>query len=41
MTDDQILKANTGSMIFIKMGGEVLDSMEDFDLEYYMGGNAA
>lgn len=39
MTDDEILKADTGSWIFVSMGGTILDGMEDFDLEYYMGGN--
>lgn len=39
MTDEEILKANTGSWIFLEMGGDILDGMEDFDLEYYMGGN--
>lgn len=41
MTDDEILKADTGSHLFVKMGGTILDAMEDFDLEFYMGGNAA
>ena len=41
MTDQEILKADTGSWVFIKMGGVVLDAMEDFDLDYYMGGDAA
>ena len=46
MTDQDILKADTGSYIWIKMGGTILDGMEDFDLEFYMGsgtvgGNAA
>ena len=39
MTDEEILKADTGSWIFVSMGGTILDGMEDFDLEYYMGGN--
>ena len=37
MTDQDILKADTGSYIWIKMGGTILDGMEDFDLEFYMG----
>ena len=46
MTDQDILKADTGSYIWIRMGGTILDGMEDFDLEFYMGsgtvgGNAA
>lgn len=41
MTDQEILKADTGSWVFIRMGGVVLDAMEDFDLDYYMGGEAA
>ena len=39
MTDQEILKADTGSYLWIKLGGTVLDGMEDFDLEFYMGGN--
>lgn len=39
MTDEEILKADTGSKIFVKMGGTILDGMEDFDIEFYMGGN--
>lgn len=39
MTDDEIRKADTGSWIFLEMGGTILDGMEDFDLVYYMGGN--
>ena len=41
MTDDEILKADTGSHLFVRMGGTILDAMEDFDVEFYMGGNAA
>ena len=46
MSDQDILKADTGSYIWIKLGGTILDGMEDFDLEFYMGsgtvgGNAA
>ena len=37
MSDQDILKADTGSRIWIKMGGTILDGMEDFDLEFYMG----
>ena len=40
MTDQEILQADTGSWVFIKMGGVILDAMEDFDLDYYMGGEA-
>ena len=39
MTDQDILKADTGSFLWIKLGGTILDGMEDFDLEFYMGGN--
>lgn len=39
MTDEEILRANTGSRVFVSMGGYILDGMEDFDLEFYMGGN--
>ena len=41
MTDQEILKADTGSWVFVKMGGVILDAMEDFDLDYYMGGESA
>ena len=37
MSDQDILKADTGPYIWIKMGGTILDGMEDFDLEFYMG----
>ena len=37
MTDTEILKADTGSYVWLKMGGTILDGMEDFDLEFYMG----
>ena len=37
MSDQDILKADTGPCIWIKMGGTILDGMEDFDLEFYMG----
>ena len=39
MTDQDILKADTGSFLWIKLGGTILDGMEDFDLDFYMGGN--
>lgn len=39
MTDEEILQADTGSKVFVRMGGNILDGMEDFDLEFYMGGN--
>ena len=46
MTDQEILQADTGSYIWIKMGATILDGMEDFDVEFFMGsgtvgGNAA
>lgn len=37
MSDQDILKADTGPWIWIKMGGTIMDGMEDFDLEFYMG----
>lgn len=37
MSDQDILKADTGSYVWIRMGGTILDGMEDFDLEFYMG----
>lgn len=39
MTDAEILRADTGSYLWLKLGGTVLDGMEDFDLEFYMGGS--
>ena len=30
MSDQQILQADTGSWVFVKMGGQILDAMEDF-----------
>ncbi len=41
LSDQEILKADTGSWVFLRMGGAVLDAMEDFDLDYYMGGEGA
>ena len=41
MTDQEILAADTGSWVFIRMGGVILDAMEDFDIGFWMGGNAA
>lgn len=41
MTDQEILKADTGSWVFVRMGGVIQDAMEDFDLDYYMGGESA
>ena len=37
MSEQDILKADTGPYIWIKMGGTILDGMEDFDLEFLMG----
>ena len=39
MSDQEILKTDTGSHIWVKLGGTILDGMEDFDLEFYMGSN--
>ena len=39
MSDQEILKADTGSYLWLRMGGTILDGMEDFDLTFYMGGN--
>ena len=41
MTDQEILQADTGSWVFIRMGGTILDAMEDFAVGFWMGGNAA
>ena len=32
MSDEQVVKENTGSKVFIRMFGKVLDAMEDFAL---------
>lgn len=39
MTDIEVLQEDTGSWVFICMGGQVLDAMEDFRLKNWIGGN--
>lgn len=39
MSDDEILKADTGSETFVALTGTILDAMEDFRVCLTMGGN--
>lgn len=39
MSDDALLKADTGSEIFVALEGTILDAMEDFRVCLTMGGN--
>ena len=32
MSDDEIRKADTGSYVFIKLTGRIVDAMEDFSI---------
>ena len=40
MTDREILQQDTGTWVFVRMGGTILDAMEDFSVGFWMGGNA-
>ena len=41
MSDTEILKHDTGPWVFLELGGTILDGMEDFALDFYMGGDNA
>lgn len=40
MTETEILKADTGSHVFVQLSGTLQDAMEDFKTTLIMGGNA-